>query len=78
MLNFLPDPKRGLAEMVRVTRSAGVVAVYVWDYAGQMQLMRYFWDAAAALDPAARDLDEGRLFPICQPVALERLFVDAG
>ncbi len=78
VLNFLPDPKRGLVEMARVTRPGGVVAVYVWDYAGQMQLMRYFWDAAAALDPTAADLDEGRLFPLCQPTALEQLFVDAG
>ncbi len=77
VLNFLPDPKRGLAEMMRVTRSGGVVAVYVWDYAGEMQLMRHFWDAAAALDPAAADLDEGRVFPLCQPNALERLFRDA-
>jgi len=30
---------------------------YVWDYAGEMKLMRRFWDAAVLLDPAARDLD---------------------
>ncbi|HYI16936.1 MAG TPA: class I SAM-dependent methyltransferase [Thermomicrobiales bacterium] len=78
VLNFLPDPVRGLAEMIRVTRSEGVVAVYVWDYAGEMQLMRHFWDAAAALDPAAVDLDEGRRFPICQPELLERALIGAG
>jgi SAM-dependent methyltransferase len=78
VLNFLPEPGRGLAEMVRVTRPGGVVAVYVWDYAGRMELMRHFWDAAAALDPAAAELDEGRRFPICRPKALERLFVEAG
>ncbi len=78
VLNFLPDPGRGLAEMARVTRPGGVVAVYVWDYAGEMQLMRYFWDAAVALDPAASDLDEGRRFPICHPEPLERLFTDVG
>ncbi len=78
VLNFLPDPGRGLAEMARVTRAGGVVAVYVWDYAGEMQLMRHFWDAAAALDPAAAELDEGRRFPICRPEPLERLFVAAG
>jgi hypothetical protein len=47
---------------------------YVWDYAGQMQLMRYFWDAAVALDPAASTLDEGQRFPICQPEPLMQLF----
>ena len=78
VLNFLPDPKLGLSEMVRVTRSGGVVAVYVWDYAGKMQLMRRFWDAAATLDPSASDLDEGRLFPLCRPDALERMFSNAG
>ena len=78
VLNFLPEPSRGLAEMARVTRSGGVAAAYVWDYAGEMQLMRRFWDAAAALDPAAVELDEGRRFPICRPEALERLFKGAG
>jgi SAM-dependent methyltransferase len=78
MLNFLPDPRRGLAEMVRVTRPDGVVAVYLWDYAGEMQLMRHFWDAAAALDPAAAELDEGRRFPLCSAEALEQLFNTTG
>ena len=54
------------------------MAVYVWDYAGQMQLMRYFWDAAVALDPSASAHDEGLRFPICHPVALEALFRGAG
>ena len=34
--------------MVRVVKPQGVVAAYVWDYAGKMQLMRHFWNAAAA------------------------------
>jgi SAM-dependent methyltransferase len=78
VLNFLPRPEQGLAEMARVTRADGTVAVYLWDYAGEMQLMRRFWDAAVALDPAAGELDEGRRFPLCRPEALERLFADAG
>jgi hypothetical protein len=39
-----------------------------------MELMRHFWDAAGALDPAARDLDEGRRFPLCRPEPLAALF----
>jgi hypothetical protein len=35
-----------------VTRPGGLVAAYVWDDAGRMELMRRFWDAAAAVDPA--------------------------
>jgi len=78
VLNFVPDPPAALGEMTRVVRHAGIVAAYVWDYAGQMQLMRYFWDAAVALDPAAADLDEGRRFALCQPGPLAHLFQGAG
>ncbi len=78
VLNFLPDPARGAAEMRRVMRPGGVVAGYVWDYAGEMQLMRRFWDAAAELDPAAADLDEGRRMAGCNPADLEALFSGAG
>lgn len=74
VLNFVPDPPAVLGEMIRAVRRGGIVAAYVWDYAGQMQLMRHFWDAAVALDPAAADLDEGHRFPLCQPGALAHLF----
>lgn len=74
VLNFIPDPARALSEMRRVVRPGGTVAGYVWDYAGEMQLMRVFWDAAVALDPAARELDEGRRFPVCKPEPLAALF----
>ena len=40
---------------VRIAAPGATVAVYVWDYAGGMQMMRYFWDAAKDMDPAARD-----------------------
>ena len=50
VVNFMSDPDAGLAEMRRVTRPGGTVAACVWDYAGEMTLLRAFWDAAAALD----------------------------
>lgn len=78
VLNFVPDVQQGMAEMVRVTRPGGTVSAYVWDYAGKMELMRYFWDAAVALRPEARQLDEGRRFPLCQPDPLRALFEDTG
>jgi trans-aconitate methyltransferase len=77
-LNFIPVPLEALTEMVRTTRAGGVVAVYVWDYANKMQMLRYFWDAAIAVDSAAKELDEGERFPLCQPAALEALFQKAG
>jgi SAM-dependent methyltransferase len=78
VLNFIPDPQRALAEMRRTVRHGGTIAAYLWDYAGQMQMMRYFWDAAAALDPAAAALDEGRRFPLAKPGPLAHAFVQAG
>jgi SAM-dependent methyltransferase len=79
VLNFVPDPAAAVAEMARVSRHGGAVAAYVWDYSGGMELMRRFWDAAVALDPAARVLDEGRRFSaICRPESLAGLFRDAG
>lgn len=78
VLNFLQEPLKAVEEMARTTRAGGIVAVYVWDYAGRMQFMRHFWNAAAALDPAAVDLDEGRRFPLCQPAPLTDLFKRAG
>jgi SAM-dependent methyltransferase len=78
VLNFIPDLPAGMAEMVRVARLGGVVAGYVWDYAGKMELMRYFWDAAIALKPEDLDRDEGRRFPICKPGPLTDLFEGAG
>ncbi len=70
----MPNPQLAVTEMARAARVGGVVAAYVWDYAGNMQLMRHFWNAAVALEPAAADLDEGRRFPLCRPQALADLF----
>jgi SAM-dependent methyltransferase len=78
VLNFVPEPSGAVAEMTRAVRPGGAVAAYVWDYSGKMELMRYFWDAAVALDPAAFDLDEGRRFPLCAPEPLSELFAQAG
>lgn len=78
VLNFVPDARAALAEMTRVTAGAGTVAAYVWDYAGKMELMRRFWDAAVELDPGVAKLDEGARFPMCKPAALSKLFAGAG
>jgi SAM-dependent methyltransferase len=77
-LNFVPDPARAAAELARVARPGAVVAAYVWDYAGGMQMLRAFWDAAVRLDPAAAELDEAVRFPLCHPDRLSALFASAG
>lgn len=78
VLNFVPDPRAALVEMTRVTGKGGTIAAYVWDYAGKMELTRFFWDVAVELDPDAAKLDEGVRFPLCRPEALEKLFASAG
>ena len=78
VVNFMGDAPVGVAEMRRVTRSGGTVASAVWDYADGMTLLRRFWDAAAALEPAAERLDEGRSMRYCRPDELERLWREAG
>jgi SAM-dependent methyltransferase len=78
VLNFVPDPARMVSEMARAAGPGSAVALYVWDYAGGMELMRHFWSAATALDPAAGGLDEAARFPICTPGALQALFDGAG
>jgi SAM-dependent methyltransferase len=77
VLNFVPDPQHAVREMVRVAVPDVVVGLYVWDYSDRMQMMRHFWDAAAALDPAMAGHDEGKRFPMCRPEPLEAMFRDA-
>jgi SAM-dependent methyltransferase len=78
VLNFVPEPARMATEMARACAPAGVVGLYVWDYARGMQLIRRFWDAARSVDPAAAALDEAVRFPGCAPGPLEALFTAAG
>lgn len=73
-LNFVPDPTAAFEQMVRAAHRGGKVGVYVWDYAGRMEMMRYFWDVAGELDETVRELDEGLRFPVCQPDRLQELF----
>lgn len=78
VINFVPDMAKAAAEMARAARAGGTVAVYVWDYGGEMQMMRRFWDAAVALDPAALQKDEARRFLACRPEPLAALIEGAG
>jgi SAM-dependent methyltransferase len=78
VLNFVRDHEAMLKEMARVTKPGGRVAAYVWDYAGGMQMMRHFWDAAIAVSPDDAKLDQAERFPLCRPEPLEALFERTG
>lgn len=77
-LNFFPDAAAAVREMRSVAAAGGTVSACVWDYAGGVEFLRLFWDAATALDPTARELDEGNRFPLCRPDALAALFDGGG
>jgi SAM-dependent methyltransferase len=73
VLNFLDDPRTGVAEMARVTRPGGVVAASVWDYGGGMTLLRTFWEAALAVDPEGAKSRMEHQMPFAQPEELGEL-----
>lgn len=85
VVNFMDDAREGVAEMRRVTRPGGMVAAAVWDYGDGMTLLRSFWDAAAAANPAGAQRDErnvrfatqGELKDLWDDVGLERVEVSA-
>jgi SAM-dependent methyltransferase len=76
-LNFIPYD-RSLAEQRRVVRSGGMIAAYVWDYAGEYEFARRFWDTALSIDPRAAAYDPGRKAAICSEKNLASAFLGAG
>ena len=58
VMNFITDHSKAIGEMRRVTRPQGVVSACVWDYDAGMQMLRFFWDEAVALDPVMEPKDE--------------------
>ncbi|MFI5697618.1 class I SAM-dependent methyltransferase [Kribbella sp. NPDC051586] len=75
VLNFVPERVEALRRMREI---GSRVAVYVWDYADGMQVMRYFFDTMLALRPQDADQDEGTRFPFCTADGLEGMFREAG
>jgi len=62
VLNFVSDYRAMVREMVRVTKSGGKVAAYVWDYACGMEMMWHFWDAVILVSPQDSSLTKPSAF----------------
>jgi SAM-dependent methyltransferase len=73
VINYMSDARAGVSEMHRTARRT--VASCVWDYAGEMKMLRAFWDAARELDPEAPDQRDMRW---STPGELEDLWVGVG
>jgi SAM-dependent methyltransferase len=79
VVNFMRDPVQGVREMARVARPGAIVSSCVWDYAGEMTLLRAFWDAAREVAPeAAATSDEGTVMRWCREGELADLWHAAG
>ena len=78
VLNFVPSAEQTVISMAQAVRDGGAVAAYVWDYGGQMEMMRHFWDAAAVVDAASTEMDAGHRFTIANPDNLRALFQSVG
>jgi len=79
VVNFMRDAEAGVREMARVARPGAIVAACVWDYAGEMTLLRAFWDAARDVDPTrATAEDEGVVMSWCGAGDLADLWREAG
>jgi SAM-dependent methyltransferase len=77
VVNFIPDARKALGEMKRVTKPGGTIAAAVWDYGDGMQMLRVFWDEAVALDPMSAAKDE-RNMPFCRRGELAALWQQLG
>lgn len=78
VLNHIADPASAAGEMARVARPGGSVAAYIWDYSGEMQMVRFFWEAVAATDPNAAEVDPRSHYHISHPEPLAELFRETG
>jgi SAM-dependent methyltransferase len=79
VVNFMTDAEAGVRELARVTTPGGTVASCVWDYAGEMTLLRAFWDAAREIDPErGAAADEAVVMRWCAASELATLWEAAG
>jgi len=77
VFNFIPNSKKALRDVCRITKPGGCVSAAVWDYGERMRMLRTFWDAAVSIDPTAGQFDE-RHMPLCREGELGELWKQSG
>ena len=77
VFNFIPDAGKAITEVRRVTKGGGRISAAVWDYGGEMRMLRVFWDAAVTVDRTAEPSDELHM-QLCRAGELEALWKAAG
>ena len=77
VFNFIPDPRKALLEVRRVTKPGGRISAAVWDYGAGMRMLRTFWDSAVRVDAGAEKLDEKHM-PLCHAGELADLWRRGG
>jgi ubiquinone/menaquinone biosynthesis C-methylase UbiE len=78
VVSLMTDARAGMREMRRVARKGGLVGTCVWDFAEGMTVLRAFWDAATAQDPAAARHDQAATRPFASERELGALARGAG
>ena len=76
VLNFIPDREKAVFEMKRVTRPGGIVAAYVWDFAGRRVNVQHL--NAAMTKVTGRDTLAAMHADSTTLENLERLFESVG
>ncbi|HEY2987930.1 MAG TPA: methyltransferase domain-containing protein [Candidatus Binatia bacterium] len=74
VVQFIPDVRRAVSEMRRVTRQGGTVAACVWDR-DEDDFHTFFWNSAAEISPEAGKMRETRGYVAGQ---LAGLWVEGG
>jgi SAM-dependent methyltransferase len=69
VMQFIPDVRRAISEMRRVTRHAGAVAACVWSR-DEDELHTLFWDSAAELEAEGKQMRDARAYGSGQLLAL--------
>ena len=77
VVNFIPDPRKAVREMRRITKPGGVVATVMWDNTPANELNQCYWIAARQLNPDLKGPVDIR-GSYGTEEALSKLFGDAG